>query len=191
MPQKKPQAGQLLDSTWSHRAWHWRHLEDAERGVRVQAGVLTVANASAASCGLMGWIQKRVVAFVFYPLPQQQLLPSPQGLEIKPRRVNQHTQDIAIAPPPSRDESPRAQLKGLPSGLERPKFPAELPSSRDSSSPALERCIKRLHSPAWQVPAQSQVKITHFSPEFSMQSHNYVFCLPNTLKNSQVCQDFK
>lgn len=61
---------------------------DEGGGPRCQSagGVLTVANASAASYGWMGWIQKRVVASVSYPLPQQQLLPSPQGLEMKPQR---------------------------------------------------------------------------------------------------------
>lgn len=61
-------------------------MEEVGQGVESAEGVLTVANASAASYGWMGWIQKRVVASVSYPLPQQQLLPSPQDLEMKPQK---------------------------------------------------------------------------------------------------------
>lgn len=99
-----------MGSTWFCHRRRWEGIEEANLGVRVQAGVLTVANASAASCGSRGWIQKRGVAFVSYPLPPQRPLPSPRGLEIKPQRVNQRMQLRVRSP----RDSPKGSARGHP-----------------------------------------------------------------------------
>lgn len=62
--------------------------------------------------------------------------------------------------------------------------PAE-PNSSLSSALQHWRCRERLHSPRWQIPAQSRVKVTYSSLKFSLQSQNSVFYPPNILKNSQ------